>query len=140
MQFVQWSYAMSLTETNKALILKFFDTLERGDFPGLDAIVAKDYEHNITGLPPGSESLKAYFRGVRAAIPDFYVNVIALLAENDQVAALTSMGGTLAGDLGPIKATGGKVRVPVFHLYRIQNGLLVQHHEVADLSALRTGV
>lgn len=136
--FVQWSYAMSLIEMNKTVVKKFYDTLVCGNFSSFDTIVAENYEHNITGLPSGRENLKAYFRAVRAAIPDLDVNVLALLAEHDQVAVLTNMGGTLVGDFGPIKATGGKVMVPVFHLYRIQNGLLVQHHEVADLSAFRT--
>jgi predicted ester cyclase len=52
------------------------------------------------------------------------------------VAVLNSVRGTHKGSFAGLKATGRRIDAMAFQLYRIQNGQLAEHWEVADFSTL----
>jgi len=56
--------------------------------------------------------------------------------EGDKVAVLNSVRGTHKGDFIGLQPTGRKIDAMAFQLYRIENGQLAEHWEVADLSTL----
>lgn len=59
-----------------------------------------------------------------------------MIAEGDLVAVLNRVRGTHRGDFGALEAKGGKVDAAALQLYRIENGLLAEHWEVADFMTL----
>jgi steroid delta-isomerase-like uncharacterized protein len=126
----------SRIEDNKALVRRFFAAIESGDFQVFDEIVAVDYDDHLPGQGRGRETLKKYFAGLRSAFPDLRLPVTAVVAEGDHVAVLNAVQGTQLGDLAGRRASGRKVDVMAFQLYRIQNGQLAEHWEVADFAAL----
>lgn len=123
-------------EENKALVRRFFAAIESGDFRLFDEIVAQDYDDHLAGQSPGREILKQYFTGLHSAFADLKLPISAIVAEGDQVAVLNAVQGTHKGDFAGLKATGRKVDAPAFQLYRIQNGQLAEHWEVADFTTL----
>ena len=123
-------------EENKALVRRFFAAVEAADFQVFDQIVGEDYVDHLPGQSPGRETLKQYFGRLHAAFSDLKLPISEIVAEDDKVAVLNSVRGTHKGDFAGLKATGRRVDAMAFQLYRIQNGQLTEHWEVADFSTL----
>jgi predicted SnoaL-like aldol condensation-catalyzing enzyme len=123
-------------EYNRALVRRFFAAIEAGDFQVFDEVVAEDYADHLAGQQAGRENLKKYFAGLRMAFPDMTLPISAMVAEGDLVAVLNRVRGTHRGDFGAFKAKGSKVDAAAFQLYRVENGLLAEHWEVADFMTL----
>jgi steroid delta-isomerase-like uncharacterized protein len=127
---------MSPIEANKQLVRKFFAAVEDGDFEAFDEIVAEDYNDHLPGQTPGRETLKTYFQSLRTAFPDVRLPISQMIAEGDRVAVLNAVQGTHRGEFLGIAPTGHRVDAPAFQLYRIADGRLAEHWEVADFATL----
>ncbi len=123
-------------EENKTLVRRFFTAIENGDFRVFDEIVAENYNDHLAGQTPGRETLKRCFTGLRSAFADFKLPITAMVAEGNLVAVLNSVRGTHKGDFAGIKAKGNFIDAMAFQLYRIANGQLAEHWEVADFTTL----
>jgi predicted SnoaL-like aldol condensation-catalyzing enzyme len=123
-------------EHNRALVRRFFAAIEAGDLQLFDEIVADEYADHLAGQQPGRENLKKYFAGLRLAFPDLKLPILAMVAEGELVAVFNRVRGTHRGDFGSFKAKGSQVDATAFQLYRIENGLLAEHWEVADFMTL----
>lgn len=128
---------MTMSEPIKALVRRFFTAVENGHFEVFDEIVAEHYDDHLPGRTPGRASLVAYFRGLRAAFPDLRLPISQMIAEGDRVAVLNAVQGTHRGDFLGIAATGRRVDASAFQLYRVQDGQLAEHWEVADFATLQ---
>jgi len=126
----------SQIEANKALVRRFFAAVENGDFSVFDEIVAQDYDDHLAGQSPGRETLKRYFTGLHSAFADLKLPITALVAEGNLVAVLNSVQGTQKGDFAGIKAKGNRIDARAFQLYRVADGQLAEHWEVADFMTL----
>ena len=126
----------SSIEENKALIRRFFNAIESGSLHVLDEIVAEDYDDHLAGQTPGRESVKKYFAGLRSAFSDLTLPISAIVAEDDCVAVLNSVRGMHNGEFIGLEPTGRRIDAMAFQLYRIENGQLAEHWEVADFMTL----
>jgi steroid delta-isomerase-like uncharacterized protein len=123
-------------EENKALVRNFFRAIETADFAAFDEIVAVDYDDHLPGQSRGRENLKRYFAGLHAAFSDLRFSVTFMVAEGDHVAVLNHVQGKHTGDFAGIQAKGNAVEAMAFQLYRIADGKLAEHWEVADFATL----
>ena len=123
-------------DENKALVRRFFNAIENGDFRVFDEIVAHDYIDHLAGQAPGRENLKRYFAGLHSTFSELKLPITAIVAEGDRVAVLNSVRGKHKGDFAGIKAKGNPVDAMAFQLYRIADGRLAEHWEVADFTTL----
>jgi predicted SnoaL-like aldol condensation-catalyzing enzyme len=126
----------STIEENKALVRQFFSAIENNNLDLFDQIVAENYNDHLAGQSPGREVLKKYFSGLLAAFANLKMPITAMVAEGDKVAVFNSVQGVHEGDYGAFKAKGNPVDVKAFQLYRIENGQLAEHWEVADFMTL----
>lgn len=126
----------SSIEANKSVVRRFFAAIESGDFEVFDEIVALDYDDHLPGQGRGRETLKRYFAGLRSAFPDLRLPMTAVVAEGDHVAVLNAVRGTQRGEFLGRQASGKSVDVMAFQLYRMHDGQLAEHWEVADFAAL----
>ena len=126
----------SSIEENKALIRRFFKAIESGNLQVLDEIVTEGYDDHLPGQIPGREILKKYFASLRSAFPDLTLPISAIVAEGDRVAVLNSIRGTHKGEFIGLKPSGRSIDAMAFQLYRIENGQLAEHWEVADYALL----
>ena len=125
------------TEKNKRLVLSFIKAVETDDFGSeFDKIVSENYNDHLEGQQSGRDNLKKYLTGIKAAFPDLKWPVKTIIGEGDQVMVFNSVEATHKGDFGPFKATGNKVNVMAFQLYRIENDQLAEHWELADFVKL----
>ena len=126
----------SSTEENKSLVIQFFSAIENNKLEMFDQLVAEGYNDHLQGQTPGREILKKYFAGLHTAFADLQLPVWAMVAEGDKVAVHNSIKGIHRADYGGLKAKGNPVNALAFQLYRIENGQLAEHWEVADLTTL----
>ena len=65
-----------VAESNKALVRRFYEEIDKGNVDVLDELVAEDYlDHNpppFPGLPPGREGLKQAFKIFWVATPGYH--------------------------------------------------------------------
>lgn len=62
--------------------------------------------------------------------------ITAMVAEDGRVAVLNSVRGTYRQDFADIPAKDNPIDAAAFQLYRIENGRLAEHWEVADFMTL----
>jgi predicted ester cyclase len=90
-----------VVEVNKQVVRRFYEELwNRGNFRAADDLVSADYvRHDLRPgeAPPGPEGQKAVAQRFREAFPDVTLEVEALVAEGDVVAARWTISGTHTG-------------------------------------------
>jgi predicted SnoaL-like aldol condensation-catalyzing enzyme len=122
---------------NKALVVQFFKAIENNEFMNVfDEIVAENYNDHLPGQRPGRGILKQYFSGLHTAFGNLKLPIWSMIAEGDQVAVYNSVQGIHQAKYGPFSAKGNAVDVRAFQLYRIENGQLAEHWEVADFATM----
>lgn len=123
-------------EGNKRLVRRLYEQgFAAGDLDLVDELVADDVvTHNpiILDAPEGQDSIRGGIEMIRRAFPDFRVEVMDLLAEDDRVAAFLEMSGTNAGDYRRGGATNRSGSMRAFFIWRIADGKLAESWGVAD--------
>jgi predicted ester cyclase len=117
-------------DSNRELVEAFVAALDAHDLDQLDPILSADFiEHNplVAELPPGAEGFKMVAAGILAAFPDVDVTVDFMLAEGDLVATRHTVRASHQGEFNGIPATGIDVTWTELHLFRIADGLIVEH-------------
>jgi predicted ester cyclase len=125
---------MSDSEANKAVVRRYFDMFNSGDFTPLAEIVSEDYGDKLEGQTSGIQVIRSYLEGLKASFPDFTWTIEQIIGEGDRVAVMNRVSGTQRNDFGDIKATGNRVDFAAFQFYRIADGKLAEHWEVADFA------
>ncbi|UYB54267.1 ester cyclase [Xanthomonas sp. AM6] len=128
---------MADLDANKAVVLRYFDAFNRGDLAHLGDIVTADYGDRLEGQTAGIGVIRSYLQGLKASFPDFTWTIEQIIAEGDRVAVMNRVSGTHLGDFGGLAATGNRVDFRAFQIYRIQDGKLAEHWEVADFAAFQ---
>jgi ketosteroid isomerase-like protein len=79
---------MTSTETNKALVRRFYEEIDKGNIDILNELVAENYiDHSpppFPGLAPGREGVKQSFRMFQQATPGYH-RIEDQIAEGDKV-------------------------------------------------------
>ncbi len=116
------------TEANKALVVRFIEELWGGDLEVADEILAEDF---VARFPDGAvEDRETYLAETvtpnLAAMPDFSIEIDALLAEGDLVAIIYNWGGTFENEFFGIPPTGKQMRLNGIDFVRIENGKIAE--------------
>ena len=122
-------------ETNKAIVRRWFDELDRGNLDVVDELVAADYvDHNpaIPGLPDGREGVRQANVILHSAFPDAVHTIVDQLAEGDKVMTRLDTQGTFANEFLGLPPTGRVVENSGITVHRIADGVLVEHWAHAD--------
>ena len=125
------------TEENKALVLRWFGELDRGNLDVVDELIAEDYvDHNpaLPNLPPGREGVRQYVRILKTAFPDAAHTIDDLIAEGDKVMTRVTARGTFLGECIGYQPTGKEVQISGIAVHRLAGGKLVEHWAQADIA------
>lgn len=124
-----------LIESNKALVRKFADFINARDLDAALALLNPDFvDHTPSvGLPSGIEGVRAFFNMQFAAFPDGQLASEDMIAEGDKVVHRMSGEGTHQGEFLGIPPTGRYVTWSFIDIWRIADGLLVEHWVEADM-------
>lgn len=124
------------SETNKALVRRFYEEIDKGNVDALDELVAADYlDHNpppFPGLAPGREGLKQAFKLFLVATPGYH-RIEDQIAEGDKVVTRLTSFGKHDGDLPGAPRTGNDLKMTSITIHRIADGKLVEKWAEKDV-------
>ena len=123
-------------ETNKAIVRRFYEEIDKGNLAILDELVAPDYlDHSpppFPGLAPGREGLKQAFKLFWEATPGVH-HIDEQIAEGDKVVTRLTCTGKHEGDLPGAPRTGNELRMTSITIHRLSNGKLVEKWSEKDM-------
>lgn len=132
---------MSTTEKNKKLVETLCITVfQKHDFSRLDEIMRDDYIQHNEDTPQGKAGFKVFFEQMFKAMPDFSYTIKKIVAEGDTVMMYSTTTATHLGEWLGNHPTGNKLNFDVVDIFRIENGKIAEHWDVADTLKLFTQV
>jgi predicted ester cyclase len=124
------------SETNKALVRRFYEEIDKGNLDAMDELVAADYlDHSpppFPGLAPGREELKQAFKIFWEATPGYH-HIEDQIAEGDKVVTRLTSFGKHEGDLPGAPRTGNDSKMTSITIHRIVGGKLAEKWAEKDV-------
>lgn len=108
------------------------------DLSALDDLTSAGYRRH---LGPGTEPLdrshqRARIAGLQSAFPDISFTIEDLLTSGDRVTLRATVRGTNRGEFQGRPATGRAVEFQAIDVFRVTDGLIVEHWGLLDMPAL----
>ena len=122
------------SKNNKEIVETFCtDVFINHDLSKLDNYMRDDYIQHNADVPQGKSGFKQFFNATFEAMPDFKYTLKKIVAEGDIVMVYSTTSGTHTGGewLGK-SATGNKLNFDVVDIFRVQDGEIAEHWDVAD--------
>ncbi|OFW58707.1 MAG: hypothetical protein A2133_08325 [Actinobacteria bacterium RBG_16_64_13] len=129
---------MADNDSNKDVVKRFYDDVFIGhDMSRLDSYMRDDYIQHNADCPQGKAGFVWFFDVIFRAVPDFKYTLKRMIAEGDIVMAYSATTGTHTGGawLGK-EATGNGLSFDVVDIFRVQDGKIAEHWDVADTFSL----
>jgi predicted SnoaL-like aldol condensation-catalyzing enzyme len=125
-------------EKNKKIVREFYDVVFRKhDLAAVDRFMHDDYIQHNPDARQGIAGFVDFHKGFFAAAPDFCAAINQMVAEGDLVYVYNTITGTHTGygflDHVP---TGNKIHFDAVDMFRLRDGKLCEHWDVADTRAL----
>jgi predicted ester cyclase len=112
--------------------------VQAGELDRIDDLVSSDFvDHGAPPgmIPPGPEGYRTIFRLLRSALQIDYT-LLDVVAEGESVMAWVRCTGRHVGEFVGIPPTGREFAVEAMHRYRVEDGVIREHHAVRDDLAL----
>ncbi len=126
------------TEQNKKVLQEFYQIIFQGH--NLDAAGNYMHEDYIQHNPDAEQGIKGFVdfhKGFFAAAPDFCATINRMVAEDDIVFVYNTITGTHTGKgFLHYKPTGNKINFDAVDMFRLKDGKLCEHWDVADTRQL----
>ena len=133
------SDAEATNNANKEVVSRFIEEFKNKANHGIvDELMSSDFVHHLTDprLPAGRDGIKALGQVIVGGFPDVHASVKELLADGDKVIERTQTSATHTGEFNGIPATGRQVGWTEIHIYRLENGKIVELWSEIDLLGL----
>ena len=133
------SDAEATNNANKEVVSRFIEEFKNKANHGIvDELMSPDFVHHLTDprLPAGRDGITALGQVIVGGFPDVHASVKELLADGDKVIERTQTSATHTGEFNGIPATGRQVGWTEIHIYRLENGKIVELWSEIDLLGL----
>ena len=130
----------SLAENKKLVETLCKTVFQDHDFSQLDKIMKDDYIQHNDDVPQGKIGFINFFKQMFKAMPDFRYTMKKIVAEGDIVMLYSTTTATHRGEWLGNPPTGNKLNFDVVDIFRIENGQIAEHWDVADTLKLFTQV
>jgi ketosteroid isomerase-like protein len=114
----------------------FFAAIETGDLSVFDEIVAQEYDDRLAGQSPWTRDPEAVLHRASRRVSESEPANFGHGGEGRLCGRPNRARGTHKGNFSGLTATGKPVDAAAFQLYRIQNGQLAEHWELADYATI----
>lgn len=121
-----------MLESNKTLVVKFWDCYNRAAWDELDDLVSRDYVHHVNASRLSLAQFKRGAAWVRERVPDYHIMLEELIAESDKVVARWIGHATHQGSFYGEAPTGKPVVVYGVFIHQVQNNSIVADWEFID--------
>ena len=129
----------SAAEDNKEIVSRFIEEFKNNANHNIvDELFTTDFVHHLKdpNLPTGREGIKLLGQVIVAGFPDVQATVEELLADGDKVIERTTARATHTGEFNGIPPTGKQVVWTEIHIYRLQDGKIIEQWSEIDLLGL----
>ena len=124
----------SVADQNKAVVLRFYnEVFINHDMSRIDEYMRDDYIQHNTDCPQGRAGFLDFFDTIFRAVPDFSYTLKKMVADGETVVTYSTTTGTHTGGewLGQ-EATGNRLSFDVVDIFRLEDGKIAEHWDVAD--------
>lgn len=118
---------------SRTLVETYLEMLNTHKADLVDAFIADDYVNHNVVVADGREANRAFWKNFFAGLPDVVVTMEDVIVSGDRVVGRFIYRGTHTGDLLGIPATGAAVEMRSIDIWRVANGLLVEHWDELNL-------
>jgi len=125
-------------EFNKERVRAIIDRIfVHQDDAAIDELIAPDFvPHTFGPMQPGREGVREGMRRAGAGVSDPEFTVHDMIAEGDEVAARLTTTARHTGTFMGIEPTGKRYSIDEIHIFRLRDGLLVEHWHEFDKGKL----
>lgn len=125
---------MNNVNKNKETVKRFCnEVFVNHDFSNIDLLMRDDYIQHNPDCPQGKAGFLQFFNVIFKAMPDFKYILKEIIAEGDFVwIYCTSTGTHTGGEWLGVKPSGNKLDFKVVDIFRLQDGKIAEHWDVAD--------
>jgi steroid delta-isomerase-like uncharacterized protein len=130
---------MTASERTCALIARYYDAFNRGDWPGMLALLAPDVAHDINqgARENGRERFEAFLARMQRCYREQLEGIVAMASADGRhgAAEYLVIGEYLATDEGLPAAAGQRYRLPGAATFEVRDGLIARvsnHYNLAD--------
>lgn len=122
------------TNEAKNLIRDYIEKVwNRGDLAAFDHLTTDSFTYQIGGQPEHDRlGMQQFIRMIRAAFPDWRVDIIEMIAEHDKIAVRWRGHVTHSGSFYGLPATNRQINVSGINIYRLVNGKVDAEWEQTD--------
>jgi steroid delta-isomerase-like uncharacterized protein len=132
---------MSINANNKELVETLCKSVfQNHDFSRLDEIMRDDYIQHNKDVAQGKSGFIKFHEDFFTAMPDFNYTVNKIVSEGDTVMMYSTVTATHLGEWLGNPPTGNKLNFDTVDIFRIENGKIAEHWDVADTLKLFTQV
>jgi predicted SnoaL-like aldol condensation-catalyzing enzyme len=126
------------TENNRKVVREFYEEVfQKHKLNAVDRFMHEDYMQHNPDVRQGKKGFVDFHKGFFSAIPDSCATINQMVAEGDLVFVYNTITGTHAGEgFLDYPPTGNKVNYDVVDMFRLRDGKLCEHWDVADTRAL----
>jgi len=122
--------------TNKEVVQKWFDMVNKHDLSEMNKVFATDYIwHTMDGKEIHSlqdSSHIVFLRSVLRAVPNFHYEIVSIISEGDIVAVNTIFTGAVQSPSGQ-----KNFNVKQMFFYRLSGGLITEEWEALDTDLMK---
>ncbi|HUS18243.1 MAG TPA: ester cyclase [Terriglobales bacterium] len=125
-------------EENKQVVRRFIKQIfEQGRMEAIDGLVAQHFTpHSWGGVKPGIDNFKQAVQRVSAGVTDVHFDIQDMIAEDDKVAVRLQVHAKHTADFMGLPAAGREHTISETHIFRVQDGKVVEHWRDADMLSL----
>ena len=126
---------MNSLDANKQLCRDYFRAFLARDTGWMARHIAPDFVRHDPGLPfevRGPQGVAQLHDALLPAFPDMALPLLDFVAEGDKVLVRLRVQATHTGVFGDMAATGRRIDIGVLDLFKIENGVLVEHWALLD--------
>ena len=116
----------SKEKSNRAIVESFVEEI----FNKHNLSAIENYMNPVAGK--GSEGFKQFLSAFFKAFPDWHANIEQIVAEDNLVVIFLNGKGTHQGEFHGVAPTHKRVNIRSADLYRIENGIIIEHRDVVD--------
>lgn len=129
----------SMNEDNKALVRSFVEEVfDEHNMSAVDKYYTQDLMQRNPQVGNGSEGFKQFFGPFFEGLPDSYTTVGHMIAEDNLVMAFLNTTATQTGEYLGAPPTNKTIVMRTADLFRIKDGIIVEHWDVVDSLNLLT--
>ena len=99
----------------------------------VDRFIAEDYVNHNVVVADGREANREFWAAFFTGLPDVTVTMEDLVVSGDRVVGRFTYRGTHTGELLGIPATGAAVEMRSIDIWRVRDGLFVEHWDELNL-------